>query len=116
MVGWEGGPPAVLAMEQVLGHPLSSRNPFAAKEAGKYLQRFHTLGAHPPFSGEQQQWDAFISWWENEEIEKVKRLGVLDSHYMSQWQEQFEALRPLLVQRPVVLLRVYLLPVHFLVA
>jgi aminoglycoside phosphotransferase (APT) family kinase protein len=115
MLGFEAGPPAVLAMKQVLGHLLSSRTPFAAKEAGKYLQRFHTLGAHPLFSGGQQQWDAFISWWENEEIEKVKRLGVLDSHYMSQWQEQFEALRPLLVQRPVVLLHGDLQTAHILV-
>jgi len=57
----EAGPPAVLAMKQVLGHPLSSGNPVAAKEAGRYLQRFHTLRAHPPFSGGQQQWDALLS-------------------------------------------------------
>ena len=37
MLGFEAGPPAVLAMKQVLGLPLSSRNQSAAKEAGKYL-------------------------------------------------------------------------------
>src|SRR5260370_2629462 len=115
MLGFEAGPPAVLAMKQVLGHLLSSRTPFAAKEAPKDLPRFHTLGAHPLFSGGQQQWDAFIFWWENEEVQKVKRLGVLDSYYMSQWQEQFETLRPLLVQRPVVLLHGDLQTAHILV-
>lgn len=115
MLGLEAGPPAVLAMEQVLGHPLSSRNPFAAKEAGRYLQRLHTLGAHPPFSGGQQQWDAFISWWENEEIEKVKRLGVLDPLQMRKLQEQFDHLQPLLAQRPIVFLHGDLQPAHILV-
>ncbi len=67
MLGFEAGPPAVLAMKQVLGHLLSSRTPFAAKEA------------------------------------------------MSQWQEQFETLRPLLVQRPVVLLHGDLQTAHILV-
>lgn len=61
LLGFEAGQPAVLAMKQVMGHPLSSRNPSATKEAGNYLQRFHTIGAHPPFSGGHQQWEAFIS-------------------------------------------------------
>src|SRR5712691_1397121 len=39
IIGFEAGEPAVLAMKQVIGHPLSSRNKFAAKEAGRYLQR-----------------------------------------------------------------------------
>jgi len=39
MLGFEAGPPAVLAMQQVIGRPLSSRTPFAAKEAGRYLHR-----------------------------------------------------------------------------
>jgi aminoglycoside phosphotransferase (APT) family kinase protein len=115
MLGLEAGPPAVLAMKQVLGHPLSSRNPFAAKEAGRYLQLLHTLRAHPPFSGGQQQWDAFISWWENEEIEKVKRLGMLDPLQMRELQEQFDHLQPLLAQRPIVLLHGDLQTAHILV-
>jgi aminoglycoside phosphotransferase (APT) family kinase protein len=115
MLGFEAGPPTVLAMKQVLGRPLTSRNTCAVKEAGSYLQRFHMIGAHPPFSGGQQQWEAFISWWENEEIEKLKRLGVLDPHQMRKLQEQFEALRPLLVQRPIVLLHGDLQTAHILV-
>ena len=55
ILGFVAGHPAVFAMEQVKGHPLSSRKPVAAKEAARYLQRFHTIGAHPPFSGEQHQ-------------------------------------------------------------
>jgi len=115
MLGFEAGPPAVLAMKQVIGRPLSSRYPFAAKEAGKYLQRFHNIGAHPPFSGGQQQWDAFISWWENAEIEKVRRLDVLDPLQISELQEHFDHLQPLLVQRPIVLLHGDLQTAHILV-
>ena len=75
----------------------------------------HTLGAHPPFSGGQQQWSAFIAWWENEEVEKVKRLGVLDLHQISELQEQFVHLHALLVQRPIVLLHGDLQAEHILV-
>jgi aminoglycoside phosphotransferase (APT) family kinase protein len=115
MLGFEAGQPAVLAMRQVIGHPLSSRHQFAAKEAGKHLQRFHTIGAHPPFSGGQQQWDAFISWWAHEEIEKVKSLEVLDPFQISELQEQFDHLQPLLAQRPIVLLHGDLQTAHILV-
>ena len=85
------------------------------ERCGRYLQRLHTLGAHPPFSGGQQQWSAFIAWWENEEVEKVKRLGVLDLHQISELQEQFDHLHPLLVQRPIVLLHGDLQAEHILV-
>ncbi|MBO0782929.1 MAG: phosphotransferase [Ktedonobacteraceae bacterium] len=104
VLGFEAGPPAVLAMRQVVGHPLSSRTPLAAKEAGKYLQHFHELGAHPPFSGGQQHWEAFISWWAHEEMEKVKRVDVLDRQQFSALHDHFDRLQPLLAQRPVVLL------------
>jgi aminoglycoside phosphotransferase (APT) family kinase protein len=115
ILGFEAGQPAVLAMKQVMGHPLSSHNPSAAKEAGNYLQRFLTLGAHLPFSGGQQQWETFISWWANKEIEQVKRLDVLDPHQMSELHEQFEILQPLPMQRPIVLLHGDLQTAHILV-
>lgn len=115
ILGFEAGQPAVLAMKHVRGHPLSSRNPLAAKEAGKYLQRIHTLGAHPPFSGGQQQWDAFISWWSNEEMKKVKKLEVFDHMHIIVLQKYFETLQPLLRQRPVVLLHGDLQTAHILV-
>src|SRR5260370_10388247 len=66
MLGFEAVPPAVLAMQPVLGHLLSSRTPFAAKEAAKYLQRSHTLGAHPLLSGGHRHWTASTSVWANE--------------------------------------------------
>src|SRR5712691_4958844 len=46
IIGFEPGQPAVLAMKQVIGHPLSSHHKSAAKETGTFLQRFHTLHAH----------------------------------------------------------------------
>jgi aminoglycoside phosphotransferase (APT) family kinase protein len=115
MLGFEAGQPAVLAMKQVIGHSLTSRNPIAAKEAGRYLQHFHAIGAHPPFSGGQQNWDAFISWWVNKEMEKVKSLEVLDAFQLSELQERFDHIKPFLVQRPIVLLHGDLQPMHILI-
>jgi len=61
ILDFKAGRPAVFVMKQVIGCPLSSLNPIAAKEAGRHLRRFHAIGAHPPFSGGQQHWNAFIS-------------------------------------------------------
>ncbi|GCE23072.1 aminoglycoside phosphotransferase family protein [Dictyobacter kobayashii] len=115
ILGFAAGQPGVLAMKYVKGYPLSSLYPLAAQSAGMYLQRVHNLGAQPPFSGGQQRWDAFISWWSNLEAEKVKRLGVLAHRHIMAFQKYCEALQPLLVQRPVVLLHGDLQPVHILV-
>jgi aminoglycoside phosphotransferase (APT) family kinase protein len=115
MLGFEAGQPAVLAMKQVIGQPLSSHNQLAAKEASIYLQRFHSIGVHPPFSRGQQQWDIFISRWANEEMEKVRILEVLDHFQISELQKQFDRLQPLLAQRPIVLLHGDLQPAHILV-
>ena len=115
ILGFEAGQPAVFAMQQVIGRPLSSHNPVAAKEAGRYLRCFHEIGAHPPFSGGQQQWNAFISWWVRVEMEKVKRLEVLDIFHLSEFQERFEQIQLLLAQRPIVLLHGDLQPAHILV-
>ena len=115
IIGFEAGEPAVLAMKQVIGHPLSSRNKFAAKEAGKYLQRFHTLSAHPPFSGGQQHWEVFISWLVHEEIEKVKRFGVLEPFRLMEIPKHFDRLQLLLAGRPIVLLHGDLQTEHILV-
>jgi aminoglycoside phosphotransferase (APT) family kinase protein len=115
IIGFEAGEPAVLAMKQVIGHPLSSHNKFAAKEAGKYLRRFHALSAHPPFSGGQQHWEIFISLWVHEEIEKVRRLEVLEPFRLMEIQEYFDMLQPLLADRPIVLLHGDLQTAHILV-
>jgi aminoglycoside phosphotransferase (APT) family kinase protein len=115
VLGFEAGQPAVLATEYARGYPLSSRNTVAAKAAGKYLQHIHAIGAHPPFSGGQQQWDVFISWWRNEEVEKAKRLDVLDHRQIITVQTYFETLQPLLVHRPIVLLHGDLQTAHILV-
>jgi aminoglycoside phosphotransferase (APT) family kinase protein len=115
IIGFEAGQPAVFAMKQVIGQPLSSHHKSAAKEAGKYIQRFHSISAHPPFAGGQKHWDDFIFWWVNDEIEKVKRFDVLDNIQIIKLQEKFDHLKPLLAQRPIVLLHGDLQTEHILV-
>jgi aminoglycoside phosphotransferase (APT) family kinase protein len=115
MLGFEAVQPAIFAMKQVIGHPLSSHQIYAAKEAGSYLLRFHTIGAQPPFAGGQQHWDDFILWWVHDELEKVKRFEVFDYVQMIELQEHFDHLKPLLAQRPIVLLHGDLQTEHILV-
>jgi aminoglycoside phosphotransferase (APT) family kinase protein len=115
ILGFQEGQPAVFAMQQVIGCPLSSHNPVAAKEAGRYLRHFHTLEASPPFSGGQNQWDTFISWWIHREMENIKIFQVLDALFLSKLQEQLAHIHPLLAQRPIVLLHGDLQPEHILV-
>ncbi len=115
MLGFEAGQPAVFAMKQVIGHPLSSHQMYAAQEAGTYLLRFHTLGAQPPFAGGQQHWDDFILWWVHDELEKVKRFEVFDHMQLIELQGIFDRLKSLLAQRPVVLLHGDLQSDHILV-
>jgi len=115
ILGFAAGRPAVLVMKQVIGHPLSSHHKSAVKEAGKYLRRFHTISTHPPFAGGQQHWDDFISWWVNGEIEKVKRYVVFDDIQMIELQEHLDRFKPLLTQRPIVMLHGDLQREHILV-
>jgi aminoglycoside phosphotransferase (APT) family kinase protein len=115
MLGFEAGQPAVLAMKQVRGLPLSSRQMYAAKEAGSYLQRFHTIGARPPFAGGQEHWNDFILRWLHDELEKVKRFEVFDHMQLIALHEIFARSKPLLAQRPVVLLHGDLQTDHILV-
>ncbi|EFH82538.1 phosphotransferase family protein [Ktedonobacter racemifer] len=104
ILAFEAGPPAVFAMRQVIGIPLSSRYPDAAREAGVYLRCLHGLGAQPPFSGGQHRWEEFILWWANLEIEHARQGDVLNAWHASELRERFERLRPLLARRPIGLL------------
>ncbi len=115
ILAFEAGPPAALAMKQVIGQPLSSHYPIAAQEAGRYLQRLHSLEAQPPFSGGQMQWDAFILWWKDEELAKVKKLEIFSPSQMEELRKQFDLLPPLLVHRPIVLLHGDLQTAHILI-
>jgi len=115
ILAFEAGSPTVITMKQVSGQPLSSRYPGAAREAGRYLQLLHTLEAHPPFSGGQQQWDAFILWWKDKELEHVKRLKIFDPSQMHALQKQFDLLPSLLIQSPTVLLHGDLQTAHILI-
>lgn len=114
ILNFEAGPPAVFAMRQVIGVPLSSHYPDAAREAGAYLRRLHGLGAKPPFSGGQQHWEEFILWWGNLEIKHARQAGVLDEGQARGLRERFERLRPLLAQRPIGLLHGDLQDEHIL--
>ncbi|GHO70090.1 hypothetical protein KSC_089820 [Ktedonobacter sp. SOSP1-52] len=114
ILNFEAGPPAVFAMRQVIGVPLSSHYPDAAREAGVYLRCLHGLGAQPPFSGGQQHWEEFILWWGNLEIEHACLSGVLDEGQARRLRERFERQRPLLAQRPIGLLHGDLQDEHIL--
>ena len=111
----EPGPPAVLATPLVRGAPLSSRWPAAAREAGRAVRRLHDVGASPPFSGGQDDWAAFVSWWADREIAACRERGVLDGRTAAALRERFDALRPALADRPVALLHGDLQAEHVLV-
>lgn len=115
-MGFAPGHPAVLAMRQVIGRPLSSKLPEAARDAGVQVARFHRLGAHPPFADGQRRWEDFILSWAERELASLRRLGVLDDGEIGDLWRRFDQLRNDLIGRPVVLPHGDLQPDHLLVA
>lgn len=111
----ETGSPAVLAMQQVIGRPLSSEDAAAAKEAGAHLEQFHHLRTFPPFSGGQTKWDAFIVWWADREISCLEALHIFTDGEILQCRNAFEAQRSLFAERPIALLHGDLQAVHILI-
>ncbi len=112
---FEQGSPSVLLLKYVSGESISSKKPLAAKEVGKYLEQFHQIGATAPFSGGQYNWHEFVSWWANQEISNVKKLGIFDEKTVSLIEQKFQDDSSLLFSRPVVLLHGDLQAVHVLV-
>lgn len=111
----ENKQPAVFAMSQVIGRPLSSGDVAAAKEAGGYLERFHQLRAHPPFSGGQTEWDAFILWWADREISCAEALHLFADDEILQLRNAFETQRSLFAGRPIAFLHGDLQAAHILI-
>jgi aminoglycoside phosphotransferase (APT) family kinase protein len=108
--------PAVLAMRQVIGRPLSSHDEAAGREAGRYIERFHGIETAPPFSGGQMRWDEFILWWATLEIGRVEKLGVFTASEMARLEQTFNNKNKLvLVDRPIVLLHGDLQAEHILI-
>lgn len=116
LISLESGTPTVLIMKYIDGSPITSKNIEASREAGRYLQSFHNLGAQPPFSGGHSKWDEFILWWALKEIDNVKNLNIFTEHQLQQLTEMFNDLKPLLVSRPTVLLHGDLQSEHILVS
>jgi aminoglycoside phosphotransferase (APT) family kinase protein len=115
LVGFEAGPPAVLAMRQVVGQPLSSGLPGAARDAGVQLARFHRLGAEPPFADGQLRWEAFVLAAVERELASLRHLRVLDDGECGAIRRRFDQIRGDLAARPVVLLHGDLQPDHVIV-
>jgi aminoglycoside phosphotransferase (APT) family kinase protein len=109
------GPPAVLAMRQVVGQPLSSAHPRAAHEAGVLLARFHHLGAHPPFATGERTWDQHILVWMERELASMSTFGVLAASEFDTLRTHRDRLCATLTSRPIALLHGDLQPVHVLV-
>ena len=107
--------PSVLAMRQVLGHSLSSKNVNAAKEAGTYIEQFHSLKTAPPFSGGQTNWNEFILWWSMCEIDNVEKLDIFTHSEITQMKLSFDMVQPMLVVRPIAFLHGDLQAEHILV-
>ncbi len=115
MIGLDIDELAVLTMKQVMGTPLSTQNKNAIQEAGKYLRKFHSIGAKPPFSGGQSKWDEFILWWSFKEINALYDLSVCNEKEREELKDHFRKLKPILTSRPVVLLHGDLQTDHIIV-
>jgi len=109
------GPPAVIAARYVAGQPLSSAHLLAARETGGLLERFHRLGAEPPFSTGELAWDEHVLAWMRSELASLRRFEVFTGDEIGILFARFERLRPMLATRPIVLLHGDLQPVHVLV-
>lgn len=74
------GEPTILVMEAIEGSPITEESENAAKEVGQYLERFHSLESHPPFSNGEMTWDSFIITWANKELKELQTLNVFSEN------------------------------------
>lgn len=62
---YRAGPPSVLVLGWIDGHPISSADPIdAQQEAGRFLRAVHELPGNPPFSGQACIKDWITAWTE----------------------------------------------------
>ena len=115
ILGFADGPPAVLAMRQVIGRTLSAAMRRAPRDAGAQIARFHRLGAHPPFADGQPHWEDFILSRVDRELARLRHLGVLAEGEAVALRRRFDQLRPSLAARPIVLLHGDLQAEHIIV-
>ena len=115
ILGFAGGPPAVLAMRQVIGRPLTPETRIAALDAGSQIARFHRLDARPPFADGHRHWDAFVLARADRELAALRQLGVLAEEEVADLRGRFDRLRPRLVARPIALLHGDLQADHIIV-
>jgi aminoglycoside phosphotransferase (APT) family kinase protein len=115
LLAFSPGPPAVFAMRQVVGQPISSAHPHAAHEAGALLARFHRIGAHPPFSTGARTWDQHVLVWIERELGSVGMFDALSASEIEMLRTHLFRLCTTLTSRPIALLHGDLQPVHLLV-
>src|SRR5215216_5573346 len=115
MIGLDIDAYTVLVMKQVIGMPLHTGSKNAIQEAGKYLRKFHRMGAKPPFSGGQNKWDEFVLWWAFKEIDSLYELEICSQRESDALKTLFKEFQPALQDRPVVLLHGDLQAEHILV-
>ena len=90
----------VFAMKQVIGNPLSSRDTVAAKEAGSYIERFHTIRNYRPSSGDQTTWDDFVVRWTKHGIGSIEKLAIFTKSEVAALKKKFASINPMLMHRP----------------
>lgn len=115
IIGLDSDEYTVLTMKQVVGTSLNTQSKNAIIETGKYLERFHTIGSNPPFSGGQNKWEEFILWWSSKEIESVSQLAIFSENEITDMKNRFKKLHPVLQDRPIVLLHGDLQAEHVIV-
>jgi aminoglycoside phosphotransferase (APT) family kinase protein len=115
MIGLDIDEYTVLVMKQVIGMPLNTRSKNAIQDAGKYLRKFHGIGAKPPFSGGQNKWDEFVLWWAFKEIDSLYTFEICSQRESDVLKTRFKTLQPTLQDRPIALLHGDLQAEHILV-
>jgi aminoglycoside 2''-phosphotransferase len=107
--------PTVLVMEAIEGSPLTEKSVDAAREFGEYIERFHNLEAHPPFSNGQMTWDSFVITWANKELSELKTMNIFAEYEVYWLINHFSSFKEILKTRPIKFLHGDLQPAHILV-
>jgi aminoglycoside phosphotransferase (APT) family kinase protein len=116
VLNFVAGPPAVIVMRKLAGHPLASgMGDEPAVEAGAAIRRFHDLGASPPYSGGHLRWDEFVFWWAKREAQICEQAGLLTNPEAVTAFAVISSARDQLRDRPTVLMHGDLQREHVLV-